>query len=643
MKKKKKPERKPPAPAPKKQVVTRPAAPGKKNYTPLLFILLLTTLAYLPTLNAGFVNWDDPDYANSQTLKSMMSDFSLLFTKPIQGNYHPLTMFSLLINYAISGMDAWSYHLFNLLFHLANCFLVYRLAMLLSNRNMIIAFTTSVLFAVHPMHVESVAWVAERKDVLYSLFFILGLISYIKYADTGSKKQYWLTVLFLVLSLLSKPAAVIFPIALFCVDLLRKRKFNARLIIEKIPFFLAALFLGYITFLAQKQTGATGGSEVFDAGTRVLMGFYGIMVYFFKLILPFNLSPLYPFPPINEKLPTAYYLSPLFSVLLAVLFFYSLKRTRIMAFGISFYVVNLLLILQLLPVGSAIIAERYTYIPYIGIFYIAGWLIDRYARGKMVKAYYIIVPVALLLSVLTFRQSSVWFSGATLWDHAIKTQPGAIAYANRAMIFKEEKNDTKAIEYYTKAIEINVANHDAYTSRGIIYFNQQKFDLAFADFNKAISIKPDFYSAIDNMGALFGIRGQFDASLQYFNRALAIKPDYLPSLKNRGLAYSELHRNQEAINDFERVLQLNRQNGIPEDPDILNIIGSCNNSLGKYQEAISVINKAINLKPDPHYYLNRAYSYKGLGNMEAARNDALTARQGGLPIDPALANSLGIQ
>ena len=165
MKKKKKAERKLQSNAPKKGVVTQPSVRGKINYTPLLFILLLTIVAYLPAFNAGFVNWDDPDYANNQTLKSMMSDFSLLFTKPIQGNYHPLTMLSLLFNYAISGMDAWSYHLFNLILHLANCFLVYRLAMLLSNRNMIIAFTTSILFAVHPMHVESVAWVAERKDV----------------------------------------------------------------------------------------------------------------------------------------------------------------------------------------------------------------------------------------------------------------------------------------------------------------------------------------------------------------------------------------------------------------------------------------------------------------------------------------------
>lgn len=636
-KKKKKEHRSQDSPA-KKQPVKISSPTGRSSYTGLFIVLLVTFIAYLPALKAGFVNWDDPDYTNTQTLKNILSDFNLLLTKPIQGNYHPLTMLSLAVNYAISGMDAWSYHLFNLLFHLFNCFLVYRLAMLLSNKNAVIAFTTALLFGIHPMHVESVAWVAERKDVLYSLFFISGLISYLKFVDTGSKKQYWLTALFLVLSLLSKPAAVIFPIALFCIDLLRRRKFSPGLIIEKVPFMLVAFTLGYITFLAQKETGATGGSAVFDLLSRILMATYGIMMYFLKVIAPFGLSTFYPFPPINESLPVAYYLSPLFVIILAAAFFYSLKRNRIAAFGISFYIINLLLVLQILPVGSAVIAERYTYIPYIGIFYIAGWLIDRYAKGNSSKAYYIIIPVGLALSVLTYRQSSVWLSSATLWDHAIKTQPSARAYDNRAVLFREENNYDKAIEYYTKAIEINSADNEAYTNRGNVYFDQQKSDLAYSDFKKALSIKPDYYTAMDNLGALFGLRGQYDSALIYLNKSLAIKPDYLPSYKNRGLVYTELNRKEEAIKDFEKVLQYE-----PDNPDIYNVIGDCYRSLEKYQEALTAINKAISLKPDPHFYLNRSYCYNALKDIESARRDALIAKQAGLPIDAAYAKSLGIQ
>src|SRR5258706_5022627 len=271
------------------------------------FILLLTFLAYIPALRAGFVNWDDGDYIVDNLIVKDFANLKSILSTPVQGNYHPLTMLSMAINYQISGLNAWSYHLFNLVFHLINCFLVYRLAMLLSYRNIIIAFTTAVLFGIHPMHVESVAWVSERKDVLYGLFFLAALISYTRYADTGSKKQYLFAIFLMMLSLLSKPAAVVFPAALFCIDILRKRKLTLTLIIEKIPFFIPALIMGILTYYGQSNTGATDMAAFFGIGIRILIGFYGIMMYFFKMILPFNLSAFYPFPARNISLPNEYY------------------------------------------------------------------------------------------------------------------------------------------------------------------------------------------------------------------------------------------------------------------------------------------------------------------------------------------------
>ena len=397
------------------------------------FILLVTFLAYIPVLKAGFVNWDDGDYVTENLLIRSFANIKLLFTTPVQGNYHPLTMISLAFNYAISGSQAWSYHLLNLLLHLVNCILVFRLALLLSNRNIIIAFTASILFGIHPMHLESVAWVSERKDVLYGLFFLAGLISYTKFADAGLKKHYWLTLVFFILSLLSKPAAIIFPLVLFCIDLLRKRKFNLRSVSEKVPFFILSVLLGVLTLSAQKTAGAAG-VEAFSMGTKILFGFYGLMMYFINMILPLNLSPFYPLPALNEKLSMAFYLAPLFFATLTVLFIYSLKKIRPLAFSILFYVVNLLLVLQVFTVGSAIIAERYTYIPYIGLFYAAGWMIDRYAKSNLSKSYIIILPVTLLFSIATFRQASIWQDGVSLWEHAIKTNPSSRAYTNRQQL-----------------------------------------------------------------------------------------------------------------------------------------------------------------------------------------------------------------
>ncbi|HET9824797.1 MAG TPA: tetratricopeptide repeat protein [Chitinophagaceae bacterium] len=604
-------------------------------------ILIVTVLAFLPALRAGFVNWDDPDYVGENNM--LIRDLSRLpelLTTSVQGNHHPLTMLSLAINYAISGENAWSYHLLNLVLHLINCLLVFRLAFLLSNKNTIIAFTTAILFGIHPMHVESVAWISERKDVLYGLFFIAGLISYTNYADSGSKNQYILTVLFCILSLLSKPAAVIFPVALFCIDLLRKRKLNVKLIAEKIPFFIFALIVGLLTVFAQKQVGAMGDTYVpaFSEGTLILFGFYGIMMYLIKMVVPFNLSPFYPFPPINEKLSAAYYISPFFFVALAIIFFLTWKKNRSIAFGILFYLVNLLLVLQVFSVGSAVMADRYTYIPYFGIFFAVGWLIDRYAKGNIAKAMYIIAPLALFFGILTFQQSKIWLNGETMWKQAIKVAPSSRGYSALGVLARKAHKNDLALHYYNEALKINMIDNESYTDRGNIYFDQGKLDSAYADYTKALALKPDYYPAMDNMGAQFAVKGNYDSALFYLNKALVLKPDYKHAYSNRALVFMKLNRNEEAIKDWKKVIEYT-----PDDADAYNTIGICYRTMGKNQEALTPINKAIEIKPDPHFYMNRSYAYSALKNMEQAKKDALVAKQGGIPIDPSYAKSLGVQ
>jgi Flp pilus assembly protein TadD len=619
----------------KKKVVKQ--IPVKKNYTELLIILIVTFVVYIPTLKAGFVNWDDPDYVNDGIFRGGFSGLKTLIVTPIQGNYHPLTMLSLALNYSISGMNPWSYHLVNLLLHLVNCVLVFRFALLLS-KNTVIAFVTAIFFGIHPMHVESVAWTSERKDVLYSLFFLAGLISYTKYVDSEKRNQYILTIAFLILSLLSKPAAVIFPLVLFCIDLLRKRKLTSKLFLEKIPFIILPFVMGIITFIAQKEKGAVD-VHIFSMGTRILMGFYGIMMYFLKMIIPINLSPFYPYPPINEPLPTSYYVGPVFFVVLAAICFYSLKRNRVIAFGIIFYVINLLLVVQFLPVGSAVIADRYTYIPYIGLFFIVGWLINRFAKGSISKAYYVAIPITLVFSFLTYKQVLIWNDSGSLWDKAIKINPSSRAYVNRARVYNDVEKDTaKALEHYNEALKLNAIDKEAFTNRGNIYFNSGKFDLAYRDYKQSLSLDSNYYPALDNMGALFATRGRFDSALLSLNHVLRIKPDYISALRNRGLTFMELKRYDEAIRDFQDFLKYQ-----PDDPDIFNVIGVCYRLSGKYQEALTTVNKALAIKPDPHFYLNRSYCYTGLNNKEQAKKDALTAKQGGLVLDANYATQLGIQ
>ncbi len=504
-----------------------------------------------------------------------------------------------------------------------------------------------------------------KKGCSLHTFFIAGHISFTKYIDSGSKKQYWLTILFVVLSLLSKPAAVIFPVSLFCIDLLRNRRFSFKLIIEKIPFFIPAIIIGLLTITAQKDVGATG-EEYFGLGKNILFGCYGIMMYFFKMIIPFKLSAFYPFPALNEKLSAVYYASPIFVLILGLLAYFAWKKYRAVTFGISFYIVNLLLVLQVFSVGSAVIAERYTYVPYIGLFFIAGWLLDRFAKQNINKAYAIIIPVALIYSVLTFLQARTWKEGATLWDNVIKNQPCSRAYSARATLFRadanllneqansllankrnqeakiksEEANKiyNKAIEYYSEAIELNKIDHESYNNRANIYIDMSKFDLAMQDYKSSLEVKPDYYVAYDNIGSLYARRNMFDSALFYLNKAIQLKPDYKSAYSNRGLTLMSLGRHADAIKDWQTFLQYE-----PDAADVVNTIGLCYRVLGKNEEALGYINRAIKMNPQAGFFLNRSYTYTNLNNIEQAKKDALTAKQAGVEIPDAYARSLGIQ
>ena len=604
----------------------------------VLFTVLATLIAFLPVLRAGFVAWDDGVYVYDNPLVKDFSRLGELLTTPVAGgNHHPLTMFSLALNYQLSGEEAWSYHLLNLVIHLINCFLVFRLCMLLSKGNSFIAFTTAILFGLHPMHVESVAWVSERKDVLYGMFFIGGLISYTSYVDTGLRKHYWVALLFLCLSLLSKPAAVIFPVVLFSIDYLRERKLDRRLFAEKILFFIPAIAMGALTYFAQKEAGATS-ENVFGLGTRILFGFYGLMMYFFKLFIPFNLAAVYPFPRAGQDLPFVYYAAPLFFVALTVLFVYSVKRYRAIAFGILFYLVNLLLVLQVLQVGLSVISDRYTYIPYIGLFFALAWTIDHFTKGVARRGYYIVIPIILLLAMLTYRQSLVWTSSSTLWDHAIASVPSTVAYTGKAMLMNDEKKPDEAIFYYSEALKLDPDYHEAYIRRGDVYMDADRLDLAYQDYKTALVLKPGYYLALANMGGLMGKRGQFDSALFYLSRSISLNPDNKTAYRNRAITYTNLNLNENAIADFKQYLQYD-----PANADIHNAIGSCYRSVGKHDESIQSISRAIEITRSPAFFLNRSYSFNAAGRVGEARADALTARQAGVQISPDYAKQIGAE
>lgn len=597
----------------------------------LIICLLLTLIALLPAFQAGFLFWDDPDYVMNNLSIRSFNNLSEILTTPIQGNYHPLTMLSLACNYAISGDDAGSYHIVNLILHLINVWLVFIFVYKLTKEKIWIAFISALLFGIHPLHVESVIWVSERKDVLYSCFFLLGLISYLKYLEKKSYLQLLKVLVFFCLSLLSKPAAVVFPLVLIAIDYLIGRKDFLKTMLEKTPFLILSLVMGLLTLHSQELQGATSFSNVFPAHFRFFFGFYGILMYFINTIFPFQLCAFYPYPSLNTSLPIAYYLAVIFTIALGFVFVWAHKRNKLLAFSILFYIINLILVLQFKPVGSAIIADRYTYMPLIGIFIIIGYFIQKLADKYNAKLPFftivLISIVSLSLVALSYKQATTWKDTASLWDQAIKVNQSSRAYSNRGLEYKKEGNISAALELYNKAIQINKIEKDALLNRGNIYFDSGQDELAMKDYRSAYALKQDDPVLLNNMASLYGRKGMLDSCLYYVNASIKINANRHESYLTRSLCYDQMQRYAEAISDLKMANQLNPTDALMSD------IGLDYQRLSNYEESLVWFGKALAKNPKAGlHYLRRSYTYFRLGNKLQALQDADQAKNLGTTV-----------
>ena len=388
----------------------------------LLPILALTFLTYLPALSNGFTNWDDDKYIlMNDAIKGLSAaHVRTHFTQFFEGNYHPLSLLSLSLDHAIGGLDPFVYHLINLVFHLVNTALVYYVVLLVSGR-LPIAAVAALLFGIHPMHVESVAWIAERKDVLYAFFFLVSLVAYIHYVRTDKTRFFvWSVVLFLC-SMLSKAMAVSLVVTLVALDVFLGRKLLSRkVLLEKVPFVLFALVLGWVAIVAQQSKGAViEGFLLWHQ--RLLVACYGLVQYVWKLMLPLGLSPFYAYPAVREGLlPSTFWFYPVIVLVLAGLVVASFRYSRLAVFGAVFFAVNVALVLQWFPVGSALMADRYVYVASIGFFLIVGTVYDSLLGSRYPRLAGVALAVyTALLCVSTYRYTQIWKDDITLWNSVI--------------------------------------------------------------------------------------------------------------------------------------------------------------------------------------------------------------------------------
>ncbi|MFA6925202.1 MAG: tetratricopeptide repeat protein [Bacteroidales bacterium] len=614
-------------------------------YLKIFIILLLTAAVYSNSIKNDFItSWDDyPIVMDNPLIKSISAENIKTFfsTKTFVGaNYHPVTVLSYAIDYHFFKLDPHKYHLMNLIFHLLNVLLVFILVYIITKRDSA-AIIVSLFFGIHPMHVESVAWIAERKDVLYTLFFIISLIFYVMYIKKNKNYFYlFLSLIAFLPSLYSKPAAVCMPGVIILLDYYYSRKLNAKLIVEKIPYFILAFIFGVITMNAQKQFGAFNTLVAYNFVDRIFMACFSLIFYIYKMLAPLGLAAMHYYPFKNNGfLPFTYYLSAL--VIISILFgVYKFKNYRkLLAFGFLFYFVTIALVIQVVPVGNAIVAERYSYIPYIGLFFIVGQLYSNIEDKKLklmkfVKFSFIglLFIYTIFFSFSTWQRNKVWKDCVTLFVDGAKKYPlNSEAHSQVASAKMKIKDYEGVIEAATKAININKNCINALYNRGMSFYYLKKYNEAIQDYTDAIRIKPQYIEVYNNRGLARQYVNDIKGAIEDYSKAIELKPDYMEAYINRGALKSNTGDFQGSLEDYYKGLALN-----PNVPEIYNNIGFSLFSLKQMKEANSYYSKAIQLNP------NFMMAYFNRGNVKFYTSEfrsAIDDYNEALKIDNTYSNS----
>ena len=588
-----------------------------KYYVALGFILILTVAVYYPSLLNGFVYWDDYNYIENNQLVHTI-DLRNIFSTYVKGNYHPLTILAYAIQYHYFGLEASEYHVVNLLIHILNTVLVARVILSLTKSHLI-SLVTSLLFGIHPLHVESVAWAAELKDLLYTFFFLLSFICYLNYTDKKATKYYIFALLLFIASLLSKAMAVSLPVLFIMTDYFKGRTINVRGMIEKIPFFGFSILFGIIGILAQKTSGATDIVN-YTFPQRIVFACYGYMSYIFKLIIPLKQSAFYPYPlNTGSAVPDTYYFYVILLLGILFLIYYSLRFSRKVLFGMGFFSISVFLVLQLLPVGGAIMADRYSYIPSIGLFYLIGEGLNLLWHSKFKSISIIILGgFTVFFSVKTFARCGIWKDQMTLWNDMIDNyQTIPFAYNNRANVLINQGKYRDALSDYTKAIELNRNFGEAYNNRGSVFVNLKKYDSAVADYTKAIEINANYGDAYANRANMFMTMKKYDLAYKDYSKVIELTPHNIEPYINRANLLRAENKTEEALNDYNKALDLK-----PNFPNVYLERGILFSNIGQKDKAIFNFTKAIEFNNRyVEAYVNRGNVLLDEGKFNEALSD----------------------
>ncbi len=611
-----------------------------------LLLVLVTLVVFWPVKNDSFLVYDDPQYVLSNphvesglTLKNIIWAFGNVYAS----NWHPLTWISLMLDVEIFGHTAAAPHLINLFFHICNTLLLF-----LCLRGWTGAIWRSglvaALFAIHPLHVESVAWVAERKDVLSAFFFFMTLWFYGRFARKstdgkfGAQMNYGLALLCFVFALMSKAMVVSLPFLLLLVDYWPLQRLKAdgagiwpgfkKLAWEKAPFFLLSAVFCAVTFAAQREGGAIQSFGSYSPGARIANSLAAYEEYLAKAVWPVDLMlPYPPFPPLAAATVMGA------ALLLAGLVFGALWSARKFPFILvgSFWFLGMLVpVIGLVPIGMVSIADRYTYVPLVGLFIVFAWSAGAIAGRRMfAKILMILTAVAALIvcAVLTGWQLNYWQNSQTLFTHAIKiNQKNAPAWYELGCYFLQEQKCDDAIHCFVQVVRLAPNYGNPYDDLGLALAAAGRLPEAIASYHQALNNHPNDARAQNNLGMALAMQGQLDQAIFWYRRAVRSDPTDPATFDNLGVALAGEGKIDDAIQQFKLALQID-----PDSADAYHNLGLALAQSGRLDEAMENYHKAIRLDP------NSSSTYFNLGNAQAQQgnmSNAISSYQTSLKLDP---------
>ena len=558
---------------------------SEKLFFFLLFLLLL--FVYFKSLFFNFTYLDDyVQVVENPYIKSLnLGSFKKIFSNTFVGMYQPATTTLYAFVHSIFDTNPLGYHIFSLMFHFMNALLVFKVLKFLFERKEL-TYLLTLIFALHPMQVESVSWVSAFSNLVYSFFFLLSFLWYLKFLRKKENSVYFVSLLFFVLACFSKSAAVTLPVILILVDIFQNKSFSKVRWINKIPFFIISLIFGLITLLSRETAGHLSDlSTDFDIVDRVFLVAHSILFYPVSFVFPFHLSAFYPYPElVNGSLPLLYYLSLPTIIIIGFLLYYFRKQERIW-FGTFWFLITIALVLQLIPVGNQIVTDRYIYLPMIGLLILAGSIL-RKTDQKYIK---LLLIFPLFFAYLSFERTGIWQNDETLWKSVLEKYPNVSqAYNNLGSYALKQNQPDKAFNYFNRAIQLQPNYADAYSNRGNLFAQSNNSEQAIKDFTTAVSLK-EHADAYFNRANEFSKLGRIDEAISDYSKSIRLSPK-VDSYTNRAFAYLKSGKVNLAEKDLQQALSLN-----PEFSQAYFLKGIVEQQKGNRLAACNLFQKAIQL------------------------------------------------